>query len=90
MDFTKERCHMVLALAVVHDIFHDDQLFMILVKGDTQHVTWIHFISTKNLFVHPGYTRRRFQKPFTCAIFSDQFENLFDMILDLLPIVGYF
>ncbi|MNW62873.1 hypothetical protein D3C74_410300 [compost metagenome] len=81
---------MVLTLAVVDDILDDNQFFMILVKRDTEHIARIYFISTKNFFIHSGHTCRRFKQPFTCTIFSDQFQDLLYMILDLFPIVGYF
>ncbi|MNN07677.1 hypothetical protein D3C81_1205080 [compost metagenome] len=52
---------MMLALTVVDDIFDNDEFLVIFLEGHAQYVTGIHFISGKNLLIHPGHPGRGFE-----------------------------
>ncbi|MNV54762.1 hypothetical protein D3C71_1469710 [compost metagenome] len=80
---------MMLALAVIDNIFDDDKLLMRFVKGYAERISGIDGVAAKYLLIHPCYPCGGFEQSFPFRVFPDQLQYLLDMVLDLLTVCRY-
>ncbi|MNC39110.1 hypothetical protein D3C75_877500 [compost metagenome] len=89
MDFAEKRRHMVLALAVEYNVFYNNQLFVMLVKGYAQYLRRICGIAGEDFLIHPHHPGRGFLKAFPVYILPDEAQDFPDMVLQLLAVFLY-
>ncbi|MNN91102.1 hypothetical protein D3C81_2091590 [compost metagenome] len=66
-------------MAVIHDIFYNNKLFVLLIKRYTENVFVIGFITCENFLVHPGYPSGGIEQSFAIDVFTDQTQYFTDV-----------
>ncbi|MNJ39546.1 hypothetical protein D3C77_344220 [compost metagenome] len=86
MHFAEERGRVVLALTVIHNILHNNKLFMVLFERNSKHIARIHLVTAIYFFIHPSYPSRCIDKTFPLNILANQLQDFTNVVFYLLPV----